>query len=98
MTAHEDEPEQEDNADDIDEAEGEAESVGEFADDEAEVSLGDFEEDGEDSEDAEIDAVVELSGKEQSARALEIRRAIEERRERRQIAEDLDYLDFDEDD
>ena len=59
-------------------------------DEEGESEGGDLEED--------IDAVVELSSKEQSARSLEIRRAIEERMEKRQLDEDLDYLDMDFDD
>ena len=59
-------------------------------DEEAEAEGEDLEED--------IDAVVELSSREQSARSLEIRRAIEERMEKRQLDEDLDYLDMDFDD
>ena len=43
----------------------------------------------------DIDEVVELSSKEQSARSLEIRRAIEARMEEKQMHEDLDYLDYD---
>ena len=41
--------------------------------------------------------VVELSSKEQSARSLEIRRAIEPRMEERQLHQNLDYLDIDTD-
>ncbi|NKB97710.1 MAG: hypothetical protein GKR90_04300 [Pseudomonadales bacterium] len=53
----------------------------------------------EDDPDAKtVDDVVELSSKEQSARSLEIRRAIEKRMEERQLHEDLDYLDIDLDD
>ena len=59
--------------------------------------LDEFDADVGDGEEAEedIDAVVELSSKEQSARSLEIRRAIEEKMEERQFHEDLDYLDLD---
>lgn len=53
---------------------------------------------GEDGEGEDIDAVVTRTGKEQSARALEIRRAIEQRMEERQFHEDFDYLDLDADD
>ncbi len=69
----------------------------EFADEDAEVSLPEFDEDV-DGDATDIDEVVELTSKEQSARTLEIRRAIEERMEQRQLHEDLDYLDLDEDD
>jgi len=60
-------------------------------DDAAEV--GDDDGEGED-----IDLVVALSSKEQSAKSLEIRRAIEERMEERRFHEDFDYLDLDMDD
>ena len=53
---------------------------------------------GEDDDEEDIDAVVALSAKEQKARSLEIRRAIEERLEKRQFHEDFDYLDYDLDD
>ena len=53
---------------------------------------------GEDDDEEDIDAVVALSAKEQNARSLEIRRAIEERLEKRQLHEDFDYLDYDLDD
>ena len=53
---------------------------------------------GEDDDEDDIDAVVALSAKEQNARSLEIRRAIEERLEKRQFHEDFDYLDYDLDD
>ena len=67
-------------------------------DDEVETDLEEFEDDADgdgDVEEEDIDAVVELSSKEQSARSLEIRRAIEERMEERQFHEDIDYLDYD---
>ena len=56
------------------------------------------EDDGDDEDTEDIDAVVELSSKEQSARSLEIRRAIEERMADKRLHEDLDYLDMDLDD
>ena len=73
----------------------------------------DVEELGEDEEidaeefDAELDeeeddgdlkvAAAELSPTEQNAKYLAIRRAIEQRMERKQLDEDLDYLDLDPD-
>lgn len=78
----------------------------EFADLELDEESGGLE--GIDGIDQEIDAdihddpaaklaheVVELSSKEQSARSLEIRRAIEPRMEERQLHQNLDYLDID---
>ena len=47
-----------------------------------------------DENEEDIDAVVALSAKEQNARSLEVRRAIEERMEQRKLDEDLDYLDL----
>ena len=90
-----DDPDAETEADD-------AEDEDEFAEDDEDVAaeLDEFDADIDgDSDDAEdIDAVVELSAKEQNARSLEIRRAIEERMEDKQMHEDLDYLDMDFDD
>ena len=63
---------------------------GEFDDEE---SLGDDLVDYDDEVEAVDD---ELSLKEQNARSLAIRRAIEQRMERKRLDEDLDYLDFDE--
>jgi len=57
--------------------------------------------DGYDPDDADEDlkAVDEaLSHKDQNARALAIRRAIEERLEAKRLSQDLDYLDLDLDD
>ncbi len=62
---------------------------GEFGDDEA---LGDDLDDYDDDVGAVDD---ELTLKEQNARSLAIRRAIEQRLERKRLDEDLDYLDFD---
>ncbi len=78
-----------------------AEAEDEFSDSDDELpasDLDEFESDAEDGVDDEIETVVEISSKEQNARSLEIRRAIEERMEKRQMHEDLDYLDFDLDD
>ena len=52
----------------------------------------------EDEDGVDIDSVVELTSQEQNARSLEIRRALEERREEKKLHEDLDYLDLDFDD
>ena len=59
-----------------------------------ESAIDDFDGDLADGEE-DIDAVVALSAKDQSARSLEVRRAIEERMEKRRLDEDLDYLDLD---
>ena len=51
----------------------------------------DFEEDQESESEHVPD--IEVTSKDQAARTLEIRRAIEERMERRKFKDDLDYLD-----
>ena len=51
----------------------------------------DFEEDGESEAEAVPD--IEVTGKDQAVRILEVRRAIEERMEQRKFKDDLDYLD-----
>ena len=51
----------------------------------------DFEE--EDDSDSEVVPDVEMTSKDQAARTLEVRRAIEERMEQRKFKDDLDYLD-----
>ena len=53
----------------------------------------DFEE--EDDSDSEVVPDVEMTSKDQAARTLEVRRAIEERMEQRKFKDDLDYLDDD---
>ena len=90
------EDEFEDLADDDGELEAEEDSD-ELGEDEA---MGDLEADEDELEDLdeetrnELKAVEEaLSQKEQNARSLAIRRAIEERLERRRLHDDLDYLD-----
>lgn len=65
--------------------------------------LDEFEGDVADGDDDDLDSVTASDDKnvpsqEQSSRSLEIRRAIEERREERRLHEDLDYLDYDLDD
>jgi len=63
--------------------------------------LDEFEGDLADGDDLDSVKVLDdkiVPSKEQSGRALEIRRAIEERIEERQLNEDLDYLDYDLDD
>ncbi len=72
----------------------------EFADADDDIAeLGDDAVLGDDDEDAEdFDVEVELTSKEQSARALEIRRKIEQRMEERRFHNDIDYLDYDLDD
>ena len=51
----------------------------------------DFEED--DVSDSEVVPDIEVTSKDQAARTLEVRRAIEERMEQRKFKDDLDYLD-----
>lgn len=66
----------------------------EFADVDSVSDSGDYDEADED-----LKAVDEaLSHKDQNARALAIRRAIEERLESKRLSRDLDYLDLDLDD
>lgn len=79
-----------------DEEEQDAEELGE---DEA-IDTEDFEASIDDLDDEEEDdelqaANEELSQKEQNARSLAIRRAIEQRMEKKQLEDDLDYLDLD---
>ena len=77
----------------------EFEAVDDEGSDAEDTEIDAFEDDDADAseEGIDIDEVVELSSKEQSARSLEIRRALEERMERKQLSEDLDYLDLDDD-
>ena len=77
----------------------EFEAVDDEGSDAEDTEIDAFEDDDGDAseEGIDIDEVVELSSKEQSARSLEIRRALEERMERKQLSEDLDYLDLDDD-
>ena len=62
------------------------------------LDLGDPDIDGEDTEgieDVEKEALASRGDQDAAARTVAIRRALEERNERRRMAEDLDYLDFD---
>jgi len=81
------------DVDDADEDGGELDEEEEFADVESDG-------DGYDDESDEDLKVVDeaLSHKDQNARALAIRRAIEERLEAKRLSRDLDYLDLDLDD
>ena len=68
------------------------------ADESVTVDLGDVDVDEDDPEhiaDAEKEILAEAGDRHSAARTLAIRRALEERNERRRMAEDLDYLDFD---
>ncbi len=51
--------------------------------------------DDDDDDEIELDEELSTNPKEQAARALEIRRALEVRDEQRRLSEDLDYLEFD---
>lgn len=70
------------------------------ADDEFEEAMADeidgFDGDDDDSDIKSFDR--DLPQKDQNARALAIRRAIEQRLEQKRLARDLDYLDLDLDD
>ena len=80
-----------------DEEAGEVGDPEELGDDEV-IDTADFE-DGLEAADEDEDVVdAELSQKEQNARSLAVRRAIEQRLERKRLEEDLDYLDLDPDD
>ena len=75
------------------------EELGEDEEIDADEFDGDLdEEEGGDYESESPVAEVELSPKEQNARSLAVRKAIERRMERKQLDEDLDYLDLDPDD
>jgi hypothetical protein len=93
-----------DKPNDASEPDGEEDSeadVDEFAADDDETISAELDEFDADEDDEDVDAlekVVALSGKEQDARSLEIRRAIEERLENRRQQQDIDYLDLDFDD
>ena len=86
---------------DVDDAETDEDSLEETdADESVTVDLGDVDVDEDDPEhiaDAEKEILAEAGDQHSAARTLAIRRALEERNERRRMAEDLDYLDFDDD-
>ena len=83
------------NEQDLDEntEEVDAEELGE----DEEIDTEDFDADLDEDEPDDVDlqtAETELSPKEQNARSLAVRKAIEQRMERRQLDEDLDPLDL----
>lgn len=82
---------------DVEDTEAEEDEFADEDGDDVTTDLTEFEAEVDDG-DEDIDAVVELTSKEQSARSLEIRRAIERRMEEKRLQEDLDYLDTDLDD
>ena len=72
--------------------EKDAEELGE----DEEIDAEEFDTDLDEEYDEEVQvAEADLSPKEQNARSLAIRKAIEQRMERKQLDEDLDYLDLD---
>lgn len=91
---------------DSDEAEGTEEAVAEEESSAEDAAEGEFTEaigddvlDEYDESDIDLKVVDEvLSHKDQNARALAIRRAIEERLEAKRLSRDLDYLDLDPED
>ena len=85
------------NDDDDDVAElDEADQLEAAADDEEVEIAEDDLDDLDDDETGELRAVEEeLSQKDQNARSLAIRRAIEQRMDQKRLDEDLDYLDLD---
>ena len=73
-----------------------SESEEEFSDDLDDDASDEFTDETFDSDDEDLKVVDEvLSHKDQNARALAIRRAIEERLEAKRLSRDLDYLDLD---
>ena len=62
---------------------------------EEQSDAGDLADDFEEDDDSESEVVpdIEVTSKDQAARTLEVRRAIEERMEQRKFKDDLDYLD-----
>ncbi len=56
--------------------------------------LTEFEGESDEDEDEDVEKVVELSQKEQNAKSLAIRRAIERRSEQKQLDHEVDYLDL----
>lgn len=82
--------EEADAAEDLEDSEEAGEDEG------VEIDDADDLDDLDDDEDGELRAVEEeLSQKDQNARSLAIRRAIEARMEQKRLDEDLDYLDLD---
>ena len=84
-------------SDDLDGVEPNDDDVEELGEDEA-IDTDDFESDIEDldDDDEEFEIADEaLTQKEQNARSLAVRRAIEQRMEQKKLEDDLDYLDLD---
>jgi len=90
---------EDDDTEETDEAESEIEGSADDGDEEIEIEVdGDIDDEIEDDEDGELRALEdELSQRDQNARSLAIRRAIEQRMEERRLSRDLDYLDLDKD-
>ena len=87
------EPEGDEDTEPVDEESSQADE--EFGEDLEEEESDDFTDaDFESDEDLKVVDEV-LSHKDQNARALAIRRAIEERLEAKRLSQDLDYLDLD---
>ena len=82
-----------DTEDPDDEATQESESEESVPVDLGEPDLDD--DDAEGIEDVEKESLANRGDDDSAARTVAIRRALEERNERRRMAEDLDYLDFD---
>ena len=82
-----------DTEDPDDEAIQESESEESVPVDLGEPDLDD--DDAEGIEDVEKESLANRGDDDSAARTVAIRRALEERNERRRMAEDLDYLDFD---
>ncbi len=92
-------PDPEENGGGVDDVEDEEESEAleeDFKETLAEDDIDAFDEDEVDEDLKVVDEA--LNQKDQNARTLAIRRALEEREESRRISEDLDYLDLDIDD
>jgi hypothetical protein len=86
----------EEDAEPLEEESSELEEEEEFTEELDEEESDDFEDDEEFESDEDLKVVDEvLSHKDQNARALAIRRAIEERLEAKRLSRDLDYLDLD---
>ena len=83
-----------DTEDRDDEATQESESEESVPVDLGEPDLDD-DDDAEGIEDVEKESLANRGDDDSAARTVAIRRALEERNERRRMAEDLDYLDFD---
>jgi len=86
----------EESVDEVEEAEEPEELEESFKESLGDDDIDEFQSDDVDEDLKVVDEV--LNHKDQNARTLAIRRALEEREEARRISEDLDYLDLDVDD